>query len=47
MVLSVNATSAWRAAEFEFVPVPDRLLRIRFRMHNGYVSVIIICLCPN
>ena len=40
MVLSVNATSAWRAAGSEFVPVSDRLLRMRLRMHSGYVSVM-------
>ena len=40
MVLSVNATSACRAAGSDFVPVTDRLLRIRLRIHSGYVSVI-------
>lgn len=40
VVLSMNATSAWKAAGSELAPVSDRLLRIRLRMHSDYILVI-------
>ena len=31
---------AWKAVGAEFDPISERLMRIRLKMHRGYVSVI-------
>ena len=36
------ATAAWRAGSSIFDPVSDRLLRVRLKMHSGYVSLIVV-----
>ena len=42
VVLSEKAVMAWKAAGAEFDPISERLMRIRLKMHRGYVSVIAV-----
>ena len=42
MVLEERAASAWRMAGSEFTPVSERMLKIWFKSHFGYVSVIAV-----
>ena len=42
VVLEERAASAWRMAGSEFTPVSERMLKIWFKFHFGYVSVIAV-----
>ena len=42
VVLGQRASAAWRAAGAVFNPVSDRLLRVRLKLHTGFVSIIAV-----
>ena len=42
MVFSERAAAAWRAAGSVFDPASDRLLKVRLKLHTGYVSIIAV-----
>ena len=42
VVLADTATSAWKAAGSTFDPVSERILRVRLKLHTGYLSLIAV-----
>jgi len=42
VLLSKRASFAWEAANSVFVPVSDRILRIRLKSHTGFMSIIAV-----
>ena len=42
VVMGTKATEAWKAAGSVFDPVSERLMKVRLKMHSGYVSVIAV-----
>ena len=42
IVMGATATAAWKCAGSVFVPVSERILRIRMRMHSGHASLIAV-----
>ena len=41
-MLGEEAMKAWKTAGAECDSISDRLMRVRFRIHTGYLSVIVV-----
>ena len=42
VVLSERATSTWQSANSKFVPISERIIRIRLKSHTGFLSLIAV-----
>ena len=42
MIFSETAATAWRSAGLVFNPVPKRIIRVRLKLHTGFVSLIAV-----
>ena len=42
VVLGEEAMKTWKTAGAECDPISDRMMRVRFKIHTGYLSVIVV-----
>ena len=47
MVFSDRVAAAWRAAGSVFDSVLKRIVRVRLKLHTGYVSLFTVCASTN